>query len=398
MDKYKRSRYLVLTFEELDKDGSGPKKALLVLTSILTGQHILASQDELKALCSVPSHEWVDQSRLEDIGFSCERVSQLAELGILVADDDSEYLKSLRMREELLEASHWPPCAALFHLLNQHAEGDRIPPGKVVDTAQGEEEAEQGAARFIALHGMSPPALVSRPDAIRVDELSWPVADSPLTDILGRRRTCRYFEPGRSLSSKALSHILRWVFGPIGVRRFLGGQLELLVKTSPSGGSLHPLEAYPLIFSGEGFEPGLYHYQAGSHSLELLKKIDEEQLRNLSVYFAEGQQFVGTCAVLVILVARFNRNFWKYRERENSYAVVLQDAGHLSQTFQLVATELDLGTFYTAAINGEAISRFLDLPYPAEAPIGLLGVGERSSTSPKTLEPEPFGPEAQGRR
>lgn len=96
--------------------------------------------------------------------------------------------------------------------------------------------------------------------------------------------------------------------------------------------------------------------------------------------------------MVVILVARFDRNFWKYRERENSYAVVLQDAGHLSQTFQLLATELRLGTFYTAAINSDAITSFLELPYPAEAPIGLLGLGEKSESQPKSKELEPFKP------
>lgn len=384
MGKRKRSRYLVLTLERFELE-VGLSQTVLVLTCVLTGQHILVSQAELELLHSVPTDEWVDLVRLDELGFSCERLCDFTQHGVLISDDQSEYLKAIRLREELLESSHWPPCAAFFHLLNHHAESNRVPPGEVVDTARGEAEAELKAARFIASHGMAPPALVSRPDNIGVEELSNPVSETPLTGILSRRRTCRYFEPGKPLGAQELSHILKWAFGPLAVRRFLDGQLELLVKSSPSGGSLHPLEAYPIIFSCEGLEPGLYHYQAGSHALELLKRGSEEELRSLSIFYSEGQQFVGTCALIVILVARFDRNFWKYRERENSYAVVLQDAGHLSQTFQLVATELGLGTFYTAAINSDAIVNFLELPYPAEAPLGILGVGKKAIGKPEAV-------------
>lgn len=390
MRKFRRSRYLVLTLEELDPTGTGQITTFLVLTSVLTGEHILANQVEIDALCLVPTDGWVDKSRLDDLGFASERLFKLVELGILISDGEAEPAKNLRGREELLANSHWPPCAALFHLLNHHAEGGIAAPGKIIDTARGVEDAELRAARFIKLHGMAPPAVATRRDAIRVEPLPWPVDDTPLTKILRQRRTCRFFEEGKNLASKQISHILRWVFGPVAMRKFLDGQLELLAKTSPSGGALHPLEAYPIIFSCEGLGPGLYHYHAGSHALELLKEADEEWMRRLCIYFAQGQQFVGTCAAVVVLVARFDRNFWKYRERENSYAVVLQDAGHLSQTFQLVATELGLGTFYTAAINSEAISSFLELPYPAEAPIGILGLGEKSPNQPKTVDAEPF--------
>lgn len=390
MRKFKRSRYLVLTLEELDPSGTGQPQTLLVLTSILTGEHILANQVEMDSLRLVPAAEWVDKTHLDDLGFSHERLLKLVELGILISDGGTDHAKTLRGREELLEKSHWPPCAALFHMLNHHAEGCIATPGKLIDTARGEEEAELRAARFVELHGVAPPAVASRRDAIRVEKLPRPENDSFLTNILSQRRTCRYFEAKKPLASNLISHVLRWVFGPFAMRRFLGGQLELLAKTSPSGGALHPLEAYPLIFSCEGLGPGLYHYHTGSHALELLKETGEEEIRSRSIYFAQGQQFVGTCAAVVVLVARFDRNFWKYRERENSYAVVLQDAGHLSQTFQLVATELGLGSFYTAAINSEAISSFLELPYPAEAPIGILGIGEKSPDQPKTVDTEAF--------
>ncbi len=113
-----------------------------------------------------------------------------------------------------------------------------------------------------------------------------------------------------------------------------------------------------------------------------MRAIPEGDARRLAIYFAQGQGFVGTCAAIVILVARFDRNFWKYRRRENSYAVILQDAGHLAQTFQLAATGLGLAAFYTAAIQGEAIAERSGLRYPNESALGILGIGQGAAEDP----------------
>jgi nitroreductase len=51
------------------------------------------------------------------------------------------------------------------------------------------------------------------------------------------------------------------------------------------------------------------------------------------------------------------------------------DAAHLSQTFYLVATELGLGPFVTAAINGSDIEEDLGLDGVSEGAIAICGCG-----------------------
>jgi hypothetical protein len=56
---------------------------------------------------------------------------------------------------------------------------------------------------------------------------------------------------------------------------------------------------------------------------------------------------------------------------------VLLDAGHLGQTFALVATALSLAPFCTAAFDVGAVERHLQVDGVSESAVFLLGVGSR---------------------
>ena len=88
-----------------------------------------------------------------------------------------------------------------------------------------------------------------------------------------------------------------------------------------------------------------------------------------------------------MLVARFDRIFWKYRKHQRAYGVLLLDAGHLSQTLYLVCAELGLGAYVTAAINGANIGERLGLDEFAEGAIAVCGCG-KPAREPSALEPE----------
>lgn len=62
---------------------------------------------------------------------------------------------------------------------------------------------------------------------------------------------------------------------------------------------------------------------------------------------------------------------------------MLLDAGHLAQTFALVAAELGLGAFVTAAINEVDMERALGLDGMAEGPLAVLGLGPRAARMDK---------------
>jgi SagB-type dehydrogenase family enzyme len=83
--------------------------------------------------------------------------------------------------------------------------------------------------------------------------------------------------------------------------------------------------------------------------------------------------------VFVIPVARFRRNFWKYRNHAKAYRALVLDVGHLSQTLYLAATELGLAAFITAAINEVDIETAFGLDPLEEGPLAVCGFGHRAS-------------------
>src|SRR5262249_51913777 len=152
--------------------------------------------------------------------------------------------------------------------------------------------------------------------------------------------------PEATLTVEQLAVLLGTVFGPTGIVDHGNGYV-LQKKTSPSGGALHPIEAYPIVRRVAGLAPGLYHYDAERHALELLEELMEDEATEYLRFATGGQTPFRHAQVAFVLTARFRRNFWKYWRQQDQYGVLLLDAGHLSQTLYLVATELGLDAFVT---------------------------------------------------
>jgi SagB-type dehydrogenase family enzyme len=145
---------------------------------------------------------------------------------------------------------------------------------------------------------------------------------------------------------------------------------------------MHSIEVYPLLRRVAGFVPGLYHYSVERHDLEALRCMSEAEVEDLAVLVTAGQAYVSGAQALFLLTARFPRSFWKYRRHEKAYAAILMDAGHLSQTFYLVCTDLGLGPFVTAAINERDIEEALGIDGFAEGAVAVLGCGIPGPSDP----------------
>jgi SagB-type dehydrogenase family enzyme len=74
------------------------------------------------------------------------------------------------------------------------------------------------------------------------------------------------------------------------------------------------------------------------------------------------------------MTAVFTRTLWKYAF-EVAYRVLWLDAGHLCQTFDLLATSRGLGPFQTAAIQDSFIEKLIGLDGVKEFPLYLCGAG-----------------------
>jgi putative peptide maturation dehydrogenase len=207
-----------------------------------------------------------------------------------------------------------------------------------------------------------------------------------LYDALEARRTTRGFDSTRTLPLERLALLLYEVFGCRG-QSVIGPEIVALRKASPSGGGLHPVEVYPLIRNVEELEPGVYHYSVRDHRLELVATVGAREATEAIRAFTAGQIWFADAAVVFVLTARFERNFWKYRRHPKAYATLLLDAAHLSQVFYLVCADLGLGAFFTNLVDGARIEGRLGLDGYLEGGLALCGCGFPSQTS-SPLEPE----------
>jgi putative peptide maturation dehydrogenase len=361
--------------------------AVGIAVSVLSGREVRLEDGDLDALLAVPMAEWVQSDD--------ERLRRLAEHGLLVSDSAEPALAELRQRDEQLGANGWFLYAALYHSLTRRH-------GLDLELAEDLDEKRRAkAATAIATRtarGGPPPAhFHSAPGTKAVHELPLDEPSGELYDLLRRRRTVRGYEPDATMSLAQLSTVLRTVFGCTGTVPIAEG-FALQKKTSPSGGALHPTEAYPLIRRVEGIAPGLYHYNVERHALELLEELTEDEATEYLRRATCGQAHFQHAQVAFVLTSRFRRNFWKYWAQRDQYGVLLLDAGHLSQTLYLVATELGLDAFVTAIVNHDDIGERLGLDRFDEGVLAICGCGIAAPESGLRPRFRPFTPLRQSRK
>lgn len=234
-------------------------------------------------------------------------------------------------------------------------------PGAIDRFLEARVAAERPPPRFKRYRGAVRQRLFGRPVGER--------GKAPLDRVLALRRTVRDFSRD-PVSREDFSEIVRGTWGSTGWGDpGIAGRLPR--KTSPSAGSLHPIECYVLAWNVRGIRPGLYHYDVGADDLARLTSRD---VRDDAVRAASGQRWVARSAFLCVMTAVFERTLWKYQS-EGAYRVLWLDAGHLAQTFCLLATSRGLGSFTTAAIQDTFIEKLIGLDGIREFPVYLCGAG-----------------------
>jgi SagB-type dehydrogenase family enzyme len=111
------------------------------------------------------------------------------------------------------------------------------------------------------------------------------------------------------------------------------GESEWPLRSNPSSGNLHPTEGYVVVPQIEGLDlkPGLYHYAAKEHGLELRAEFPPEQVARLLAPFPSGAFLFGLTSV-------HWREAWKYGERAFRYCN--HDVGHAIGTARIAAATL----------------------------------------------------------
>jgi SagB-type dehydrogenase family enzyme len=256
----------------------------------------------------------------------------------------------------------WTPAASYFHLTTKdvgftpRAETIRTLKKRAIETPPPPHLKESAANVRIALPAPTTPAVDS------------------FKDVLTKRRTWRRFGT-RALSLDELGTLLGMTFG---VQDWIevDGWGRMPLKTAPSGGARHSIEAYVLVRHVGGLKPGLYHYQPAAHELHLIRtKPTQAAAADIRAYLPR-QVWYGSASALILMTAVFPRVQWRY-PFARAYRTVIAEAGHHCQNVCLVATWLGLAPFCTMALADSRIEKDLGIDGLTESVIYAAGVGPR---------------------
>lgn len=329
-----------------------------VITNYATGQSVLA--DSLVAYVLTLCGDWTPVAELRRHltgvrkGTIDPLLRSMVKHSLLVRSD-----ARADPRERALEIwADWNPAAGFFHFTTKN-----------LPVPRNRERAEAALRKERQTRG-SPP-MVKRYAGARIVPLDPFRRDGEFAGVLLERRTWRWF----SKEPVALADIGTILGLTCGVQRTAESETSGTVhlKTSPSSGARQPLEAYLLAVNVEGLPAGLYHYVSDRHGLELVRP--RATPATIAKYIP-GQWWYESAAALFILTAVFERTQWRYRF-PRAYRSVLLEAGHVCQTFCLVATWLGLAPFCTGRFSDAVVEREIKVDGVTESFVYGAGVGRR---------------------
>ncbi|NKB86628.1 MAG: SagB/ThcOx family dehydrogenase [Acidobacteria bacterium] len=325
----------------------------LTVRNFLTGSESVLSQQATEILGELAQWRSPDdlaRDRGADVGSTWATLSELLRCDAIeafnVPPDDAE----VAMRDWRF----WCPEAAIFHFGTK-------------DVVYSQERPSRGGVVDYPVE--LPAATKSYPDADKV-QLPPYSQTGELAETLLARRTWRRFGP-EPITKQDLATLLGLTWGVQHWADF--GPARSPLKTSPSGGARHSIEAYVVALRVDGLEPGTYYYDPDGHQLAALSAGASGDL--VDEFLPQIPSYRGAAA-LVFMTSLFERVWWRYRF-PRAYRTILLEAGHLCQTMCLVATRLGLAPFCTAAIADSKVERHLGVDGVGESVIYLAGVGAR---------------------
>lgn len=328
------------------------------------------SENDIAVLGEVSPESWTERDDLLAT-HDATIVDGLLERGLLVSDAPAH--AALREHDETVRASNWRGPSAVVH---RHTRWHGI------DSVDAERRfANETDRKF--LDRLGPPQPLVREHVAPAQRIALaPAAGSALEDVLTTRVTCRNFDTSKPIAAQDFATILYRTFAARALSDEPG--IEVMKRACPSGGGLHPTEAYLLIQHVEGVAPGLYHYHPVDHALEPIRLLDADAARALALRLTAGQRHFMDAHAMVVYASRFRRTFWKYQNHAKIYRAVILDVGHLSQMLYLAASERGLAAFITAAVNEVDIETEFGLDPMLEGIIAIGGFGHRAATMTET--------------
>jgi putative peptide maturation dehydrogenase len=392
------------------------------------GEEVEVDPDERELLGALSPSQWIDARTLAAHPPSALR--RMLSEGLLIGDGKRHAPQ--RARDEALRATYWHPLAATLHAFTRWSGVDAVQNMK--------DSGTETAVQMREVLGAPPVEAARRGDAPSQLKLPR-IAATDFDHLLARRVTCRNFDPSRALPFELFAQLMQRVFAAQAEVRISADTVFLKKNVPSGGGLHpiecylvvqnvegvapglyhyqaveHALESLPLpdtlraapIAIGASGGPGVANATevtgalttkaratdgtaraAAEHAEGRAKEASPEPgappgdeihpaaLRQFIQDMVAQQHWFADAHVVVVLAPRFDRTFWKYRQHAKGYRVVALEAGHLSQTLYLAATDAGLGAFITGAINEKELERAFGLDHVSQGALAICGFGWR---------------------
>jgi SagB-type dehydrogenase family enzyme len=194
-----------------------------------------------------------------------------------------------------------------------------------------------------------------------------------------------YLQPNRPQDPEEAwwTRLSRFLYASYGLTGMIPTQGEPhYLRSAPSAGGLYPAELYLLSRGTPFLPPGLYNYQAKTHSLmhfwesDLWTKLQAACFWNPTL---EATQMA------LVVSSVFERSAWRYQDR--AYRRICLDSGHLLGNLELAGAMTDFRPHLIGGFADEAVNQTLYLEMGEESAIAVLPLADLSLVSqnlPKT--------------
>jgi SagB-type dehydrogenase family enzyme len=213
------------------------------------------------------------------------------------------------------------------------------------------------------------------------------IPDVAFSKVVRGRRSCRSFgeSPVGLAETSALLFAALGETGQLTVDGEDGEQVEVALRSIPSGGGLHPTNIFVAVLRQNDLPTGIYRYDTTEHALELVKPLAEPDISVLFAAFPIHPAVVNLAQAssLYFITTKFWRSRAKYGPR--GYRYCLQEAGSACQNLNLTAVALGLAHIVLGGFYDDEVHACLELDGVDHAVIAAVAVG----TMPEQLDVVP---------
>lgn len=298
---------------------------------------------------------------------TAELLSYLVAAGMVVVAEPAEAGRPAVFSEDVDPAlTFWRPVDLMFHVrtnLGRHDEEfgmtypreEGLPIEPVVAPRRGGPAIDLHRPRLPELFAADPPftAVVEGRRPVNRSDESVPTAREVGELLYRTARVRSFYEEAREGHPRA----------------------TLSERPYPTSGSCYAFEVYIAVNTCSGISRGVYHYDPVRHQLEPLPA-DGAGVDELLEAGRIGAGLRAQPPLLMVITARFCRLSWKYDGL--SYALVLKDLGHLTQTALLVSTAMGLPADTVAGSDIEMSARVLGTDWRTESSVAAVVIGTQA--------------------